>query len=51
MLKRKADAEFKIIVLKQQIFSKMVRTLHSCNTTYYMSVKIRAMGKPSAQDC
>ena len=33
MLKRKADDEFKIIVLKQRIFSKMVRALHSCNTT------------------
>ena len=28
----------------------MVKALHSCNTTYCMSVKIRAMGKPSAQD-
>jgi hypothetical protein len=44
MLKRKADEEFKIIVLKQRIFSKIVRTLHSCNTTYNMSAKIRAMG-------
>jgi hypothetical protein len=43
--KRKADDEFKIIVLKQRYFSKIVRALHSC-----MSVKIRAMGKPSAQD-
>jgi hypothetical protein len=33
MLKRKIDDEFKIIVLKQSIFSKMVRALHSCNTT------------------
>jgi hypothetical protein len=49
MLKRKADDEFKIIVLKQRMFSKMVRALHSCITTC-MSVKIRAMGKPSAQD-
>ena len=33
MLKRKADDEFKIIVLKQRMFSKMARALHSCNTT------------------
>ena len=35
MLKRKADDEFKIIVLKQRMFSKMVRALHSCNTTVW----------------
>jgi hypothetical protein len=35
MLKRKADDEFKINVFKQIIFSKMVRALHSCNTTVW----------------
>jgi hypothetical protein len=35
MLKRKADDEFKIIVLKQRYFSKMVRALHDCNTTVW----------------
>ena len=35
MLKRKTDDEFKIIVLKQRICSKMVRALHSCNTTVW----------------
>jgi hypothetical protein len=35
MLKRKTDDEFKIIVFKQIIVSKMVRALHSCNTTVW----------------
>jgi len=35
MLKRKADDEFKIIVLKQRHFSMKVRALHSCNTTVW----------------
>ena len=33
MLKRKADDEFKIIVLKQRNASKIIMALHSCNTT------------------
>jgi hypothetical protein len=31
MLKIKADDEFKIIVLKQRMFSMMVKALHSCH--------------------
>jgi hypothetical protein len=45
MLKRKADVEFKIIVLKQRIFSKMVRALHSCNTTVWALKSVQCHGK------
>ena len=47
MLKRKTDDEFKIIVLKQRIFSKMVRALHSCNTctTVWVLYKDSCNGK------
>jgi hypothetical protein len=41
MLKRKADDEFKIIVLKKRMFSKMVRALHSCNTTEWASRSVQ----------
>ena len=44
MLKRKAD-EFKIIVLKQRIFFKMVRALHSCNTTVWALRSVQCHGK------
>ena len=45
MLKRKADDEFKIIVLKQRIFSEMVRALHSCNTTVWVLRSVQCHGK------
>ena len=45
MLKRKADDEFKIIVLKQRMFSKMVRALHSCNTTVRALRSVQFHGK------
>jgi hypothetical protein len=45
LLKRKADDEFKIIVLKQRIFSKMVRALHSCNTTVWVLRSVQCHGK------
>ena len=50
MLKRKAEDEFMIIYLKQRNFSKMARTLHSCNTTVW-ALRSFAVGKPSAQYC
>ena len=45
MLKKKADDEFKIIVLKQRIFSKMVRALHSCTTTVWALRSVQCHGK------
>jgi hypothetical protein len=45
MLKRKAHDEFKIIVLKQRIFPKMVRALHSCNTTVWALRSVQCHGK------
>jgi hypothetical protein len=45
MLKRKADDELKIIVLKQRMFSKMVRALHSCNTTVWALRSVQCHGK------
>ena len=46
MLKRKADDEFKIIVLKQRMFSKMVKALHSCNTTTVWALRsVQSHGK------
>ena len=41
MLKRKADDEFKIIVLKQRNFSKIVRALHSCNNTVWALISVQ----------
>ena len=45
MLKRKADDEFKIIVLKQRTFSKTVKALHSCNTTVWALRSVQSHGK------
>ena len=45
MLKRKADDEFKIIVLKQRFVSKMVRALHSCTTTVWALRSVQCHGK------
>ena len=45
MLERKADDEFKIIVLKQRIFSMMVRALHYCNTTVWALRSVQCHGK------
>jgi hypothetical protein len=45
MLKRKANDEFKIIVFKQRIFSRMVRALHSCNTTAWALRSVQCHGK------
>ena len=45
MLERKADDEFKIIVLKQRMFSMMVRALHYCNTTVWALRSVQCHGK------
>jgi hypothetical protein len=46
MLKRKADDEFKIIVLKHRMFSMMVKALHSCNTTTVWALRsVQCHGK------
>ena len=41
MLKRKADDEFKIIVLKQRNFSKIVKALHSGNNTVWALISVQ----------